>query len=70
MWPSPCRVAVFWDVQESAQLERIACSLVDVLEPIWTEVDPAKIACHDDEHVVHFLLGDNVEEWRVQEISE
>lgn len=40
-------------VQEPPKLERVARRLINVFEAIRPEMDPAKIARHNDEHVIH-----------------
>ena len=52
--PSPS-MRVVRNIQEPTELERVARGLVDVLEPVGAEVDPAKVARNDDEDVVDLL---------------
>lgn len=42
-------------VQKSTKLERVPGSLVDVFEAIGSQVNPAKVARHDYQHVIYFL---------------
>ena len=42
-------------VKPPSKIQSISSRLVDVLEAIGTQVNPAKVAGHDDQYIVHLL---------------
>lgn len=60
----PPAVCVIWRVQEASELQCVPSRLVNVLEAVRAQVDPAKVACDDNKHVIDFLLAKKMSETR------